>query len=864
MSTTTKDILRFSHGRKCPVCGGCDEDERGQGRRCHGFVSGEWVHCSREDHAGRAKFREESRTYAHRLKGTCPCGVEHAPADPPPARRGKGERTIDTVYPYHDANGNVIFEVVRYKDPKAFAQRRPGKDTNGKPLWGLGNVEPVLYRLHELLAADPAAPVWIPEGEKDVDNLIAKGLISTCNPMGAGKWRDHYSEALRGRTCYILPDNDPAGRDHAQKVAQSLHGQAASVKIVELSALPERGDVSDFLAQGGTVDQLRELAARALEWTPRASTRRGDSRRQSRIPKPLSGKEADAFLDSVSEESPSSGSTGGTRPGASHPEEPQETPSQVLLRLAGSATLFHDPSGRAYAVVPVGNHVEVHGIRSPSFGLWLKHQFYAEESKPPSAQSFQDALGVIEARAIFDGPEEPVYIRVAGDEDRIIIDLGDAEWHVAVITADGWTVESQSPVRFRRPAGLRHLPIPERGGSIDRLKDFVNVDATEFTLFIAWLAAAFRPAGPYPILVLTGEQGSAKSTTARLGRLLLDPHKLLLRSEPKEPRDLMVGAVNNWVVALDNLSTMWGWMSDALCRLATGGGFAARTLYSDSEETFLDATRPVILTGITDFVNRGDLIDRCLFIHLSPIPEKGRRTEKEFWADFNREAPRLLGALLDAVAGGLRMLPQVTLSSLPRMADFAMFGESTSRSLGYPPDHFLDAYRDNRTGANDSALEDSPVAGMIRRLMESCQSWEGTAAELLTKLSDLAGPKLAESKHWPKSPRGMSDAVRRLAPSLRMAGIHVEFGKRQKQARPITLRLAESEGDEPSSPSPPSPAHDSPGENGDGRHGRPSSQPSTVTRPSPAPSGKIRVSDDGDEGDGSIPPLSRRLVREVF
>src|SRR5262249_35833054 len=159
---------------------------------------------------------------------------------------------------------------------------------------------------------------------------------------------------------------------------------------------------------------------------------------------------------------------------------------------------------------------------------------------------------------------------------------------------------------------------------------------------------------------------------------------------------------------------------------------------------------PVILNGITDFVNRGDLIDRCLFIHLSPIPEKSRRTEKEFWADFDREAPQLLGALLDAVAGGLRMLPQVKLSSLPRMADFALFGEAASRALGYPPDHFLDAYRDNRKGANESALEDSPVAGTIRRLMESSQSWEGTATELLTRLTELAGQKLAESKQWPK------------------------------------------------------------------------------------------------------------------
>src|SRR5262249_53634379 len=130
----------------------------------------------------------------------------------------------------------------------------------------------------------------------------------------------------------------------------------------------------------------------------------------------------------------------------------------------------------------------------------------------------------------------------------------------------------------------------------------------------------------------------------------------------KEPRDLMIAASNSWIVAMDNLSAMWNWLSDALCRLSTGGAFATRTLYSNDEETFLDAMRPAILTGITDFVSRGDLIDRSLFLHLPVIPEENRRLERELWPDFDRQAPRLLGALLDAVAGGLRILPQIKLS----------------------------------------------------------------------------------------------------------------------------------------------------------------------------------------------------------
>jgi hypothetical protein len=263
---------------------------------------------------------------------------------------------------------------------------------------------------------------------------------------------------------------------------------------------------------------------------------------------------------------------------------------------------------------------------------------------------------------------------------------------------------------------MRPLPEPARDGTIDRLKDFVNVEDGERILLIAWLAAALRPTGPYPVLVLIGEQGSAKSTLARLAKCLIDPHVSPLRSPPKDDRDLMIGAVNGWMIALDNLSTIRDWLSDSLCRLSTGGGFATRTLHTNDEETFLDAMRPLILTGITDFVNRGDLVDRSLFLHLAVIPEEKRRTERVFWTDFAAAAPRLFGALLDALSGGLRLLPEVKPAALPRMADFALFGEAVSRALGNPPDTFLDAYGKNRKEANESVVEDNPVAGAMREL----------------------------------------------------------------------------------------------------------------------------------------------------
>jgi hypothetical protein len=174
-------------------------------------------------------------------------------------------RTIAATYSYHDADGNLRYEVVRY-DPKSFRQRRP--DGNGGWIWGLDGVEPVLYHLPELIAADPDAPVFIPEGEKHVDRLRLLGLVATTNPMGAGKWRPEYSESLRDRHVIILPDNDEVGRRHAEQVAASMTGIATSVKIVDLPNLPPKGDIIDWLDDGGSLEALQILITEAKAWEP--------------------------------------------------------------------------------------------------------------------------------------------------------------------------------------------------------------------------------------------------------------------------------------------------------------------------------------------------------------------------------------------------------------------------------------------------------------------------------------------------------------------------------------------------------------------------------------------------------------------
>jgi hypothetical protein len=347
------------------------------------------------------------------------------------------------------------------------------------------------------------------------------------------------------------------------------------------------------------------------------------------------------------------------------------------------------------------------------------------------------------------------------------------------------------PVKFQRPYGMEELPCPVHGGSVDELRKFINIgDESNWKLLVGWLLAALRPEGPYPILVLHGEQGSAKSSLAKMVRALIDPNKADLRSEPKGTQDVIIAAQNGWIVSLDNLSSLPQWLSDTLCRLSTGAGFGTRKLYSDTDETLIRVQRPSILNGIEELAVRGDLLDRCVVLYLPSIPETERRSERELWSAFHAAQPRILGALLTAVSGAMAELPDTHLKSKPRLADFAMWATAAESSLGWSSGAFMEAYDSNRGAANDLALEASPVAQAVRQCCT--EDWSGTATELLILLNSGTGEAITRQKQWPSNGNVLSGALRRLTPNLRKTGISIDFirGTDRKRNRLIKISVA--------------------------------------------------------------------------
>jgi hypothetical protein len=466
-------------------------------------------------------------------------------------------------------------------------------------------------------------------------------------------------------------------------------------------------------------------------------------------------------------------------PHATPPRRPRRpSVASELIALATTVGLFFKaPDDTAYADVPVGDHVETWPVRSGGFRKWLRARYFHRTGGAPNAEAFGEALNTIEAVASNGSETRPVAVRVGGDGDRVFLFLGDDDWNVAEIAPGGWRIIPyiECPVRFRRAPGMRSLPHPRRGGSVDLLRPFVNGEREcDFTLFVAALIGALRERGPYPVLALHGEQGAAKTTTARVFRALVDPNVAPMRSLPKEERDLFIAATNAHVIAIDNVSSLPPWLSDAFCRLATGGGFATRTLYSDADETIFDATRPVVLTGIADFVTRGDLLDRSLIVRLGAIDDEDRRTEVDFWRDFNSVQPLILGALLDAVATALARLPTLRLPRVPRMADFAFWAVAAEPSLGLAPG-ILASLDANRDAATDVALEADLVAAAVRALVAERRTWAGAAGDLLPVLAEYVPESTRRARGWPAAPNALAARLRRAAPALRRLGIEVHW-----------------------------------------------------------------------------------------
>jgi hypothetical protein len=355
-------------------------------------------------------------------------------------------------------------------------------------------------------------------------------------------------------------------------------------------------------------------------------------------------------------------------------EQEGSSVTERLITIAEEgAELFRTPEQVPHAVCKKHDHQEILLIESREFRVWLRGEYRRKERerleniarierdrsldmmgamapkdltdaplqvrRPPiiPPASFATAMEEIKATAMLEGPVEEVHLRVAGHDGKVYVDLCNEKWETVEIGKEGWKIipSDAIPVKFVRSNAMNELPYPARSGSIEELRQMLTLpeenSEESWSLILVWVMQALTPCeGDYPILVLLGGHGTAKSTYTEMLRELVDPAVVEHEHERTyhEVRQVYIDVTTSRVLALDNVSQLPDWLSDILCRVSSGGGFKTRSLFTNRDQEIFKGKRPIIMNGISEVVKNSDILDRSLLVDLPPIPGSRRKYDK--------------------------------------------------------------------------------------------------------------------------------------------------------------------------------------------------------------------------------------------
>lgn len=652
-----------------------------------------------------------------------------------PSAAKKGYRAVD-IYPYVDEKGSPIYWRARFehleleKKVFPFHENANGEYCTGEPpnFKYDGSLKP-LYCL-DLLHKYKNSKVTIVEGEKCANKLNEfferygkqDAHVATTSGGATSAEKTDFTP-LANREIKIWPDNDENGIKYGDTIDKILRSLGCIPKVLDISILdlPPKGDCVEWLSMSENIG-INDFES-------------------------LIGSEVIALE-----------------------EEPPERSTNVDVLVAlvlECVELIMDVNSDVYAIRNDTN--EILSMNGRKFKDYLVSKFYETHKKAIRDSVMRDAMHTLSGLARQSNVKHKVHCRVAKHGDDYYLDLCQPGNSLSVkVCAGKYEVVDIPPVYFIRSDTMEPLPTPV-DGDLNLLFSVANIPGDADLLIIAWLIESLRIDCPYPILELIGEQGSAKSTTHRILRRLIDPSTCDLRGSPKTVEDVYVSAGSNHLVSFENVSHLPQQMQDAFCTISTNGSFAKRKLYTDGDEHVIQVNNPIIVNGIAVSVTAQDLIDRTITIELPRVIE--RRTVSEIWNEFNMNHPKILGGLLTCFAKSLALLPNVDLPSekSPRLIEFAKLGMAVSAALNRTEYDFMDQFNRYRQEAIARTIDASPVALAVIEWFEGRSV--GYREEKPIKELFRSIPKPESTESWPKSPKGFADALRRAASVLREMGI---------------------------------------------------------------------------------------------
>lgn len=477
-------------------------------------------------------------------------------------------------------------------------------------------------------------------------------------------------------------------------------------------------------------------------------------------------------------------------------ERTDDNSSEKIYQFAKSiikkCVVLDNDSNQVFALIENNGHFETIDLSNSKTKSWLRFAYYEYAGKNHSEEMYSNVLQLIKAEAIHGGASrETVYNRIAMFHDSLYYDLTTPDWLALKVTKDSVTV---IPLTLTTPIFIRtqsqkeqFMPIFGNNQALSDLVSLIRIPTQDIQIFKVHLISLFLEGFPIPIISVIGEHGSIKSTISKSIKQLVDPSGAQTISLSTNSENLILSFHNRYCVCFDNVSKIDQVISDILCKAVTGDGNAKRKLYTDSDEVIYDYKRKIILNGIAPNLEFPDLVDRNITYTTEKISENERITETEFKAKLDKLIPHVLGQIFQTLSGAMMIYDSVKseLKQLPRMADFAIWGECISRVLGYEPFSFTNSYKDKIQSHSLDIVESYPIISIVDDLLKDREHYENTVQGFYNTIkthAELSGIDI-NSRHvnFPKAANKVKEHVTRLKQNFRTIGLEIDIASYTKR-----------------------------------------------------------------------------------
>ena len=460
---------------------------------------------------------------------------------------------------------------------------------------------------------------------------------------------------------------------------------------------------------------------------------------------------------------------------ATKPKAP--TGYDILWAIVQNIPCFKTLQNQHLIEADINNRYELLQVGSDDFKHWATYKL-SQQGHTINSEGMNHIITRLNAKVFMLDKHIEVHARIARSDKAIYYNLCNVDGEIVRITKDGYSITRSNNciVKFIRSSNMKEQckPLNDKDIGIFDMQKYFNIKSSKaLHLLLIYIVSCFIPKIAHPILVSTGSHGAAKTTSNVLIKRLIDPSYADIVSLPDKKRDLIVQLNRGYMHFFDNIKKIGNEYNDIFCQASTGGYQIARKLQTDDDIVAYKLQRCLLLNGIDELTDQPDLLDRSISMHYERISDTQRMTEQEVYNSFNHDLPYFLSDIFNIISGAMKIIDDVKLEKLPRMADFARWGYAIAEIMGIGGDNFMDYYKSNQLGIGLELLQSNTTAMAIIDYMKQKKEWKGSVNTFWELLDSFAVRKGINRNDptWAKSNNSLSRRMAEIKVNLEEQGV---------------------------------------------------------------------------------------------